>query len=105
MHPKCKETWQRSFSNELGCLAEGIRETEGTNATFFMPKDKVPKHRKVSHGRMTCDIHPQKVEMERTWLTVGGDCLTHNGPKTMETADVTTVKVLINSTASTEGVF
>ena len=76
---------------------------EGTNTTFFMPKDNVPKHKKVSCGRIACDISLQKAEKERTRLTVGGDHLTHNGPTTTETADTTTVKVLINSTISTEG--
>ena len=36
-------------------------------------------------------------------MTVGGDRLACDGPVTTETADITTVKVLINSTISTEG--
>jgi hypothetical protein len=31
-------TWTRSFANELGRLAHGIRAIEGTNTIFFIPK-------------------------------------------------------------------
>ena len=102
-HPQYKETWNRSFANELGRLAQGIRDIDGTNTIFFIPKHKVPAHKKVSYGRIVCEIRPQKKEKERTRLTVGGDKLDYDGPTTTETADITTVKVLLNSTISTPG--
>ena len=38
--PKCKARWDKSFANELGRLAQGIRDIEGTNTIFFISKDK-----------------------------------------------------------------
>jgi hypothetical protein len=43
-----------------------------------------------------------KKEKERVWLTVGGIILDYSGNVATSTADITTFKVLINSTLSTE---
>ena len=61
----------------------------------------IPINKKISYGRLVCDIREQKQEKERTRLTVGGDKLEYEGPVTTETADLTTAKVLFNSTIST----
>ena len=38
-----KKIWERSFSNELGQLAQGIRMIKETNTVIFIPKSQVPK--------------------------------------------------------------
>ena len=41
-----RKIWERSFSNELGQLAQGIRGVKGTNTVMFIPKFQVPKDKK-----------------------------------------------------------
>ena len=102
-HPKYKKTWTKSAANEFGRLAQGIRDIKGTDTIFFITKNQVPKHKKVSYARFVCELRPLKQEQERTRITVGGDRLDYNGPTTTETADITTSKILFNSTISTPG--
>ena len=43
---KYKETWKRSFANELGCLAQGVgNQVDETNTIFFVNYDEIPKDR------------------------------------------------------------
>lgn len=102
-HPRYRQVWQHSIANEFGRLEQGIRDIKGTDTIFFICKSKVPKHKKISYDRIVSEIHPQKAEKERTRLTVGGDRFDYDIPVTTETADITTVKVLVNSTISTPG--
>jgi hypothetical protein len=45
--PKDKTTWQRSFANKVGRLAQGIVDREkGTNTVFFIPHHEVPPDRR-----------------------------------------------------------
>ena len=67
-----KFTWRRYFANELGQLSQGIRTIKGTNTVFFIPKHKVPfTTKKVTYGKIVCDIKPDKVETHRIRITVG----------------------------------
>ena len=102
-HPKYAKIWSKSFANELGRLAQGIRDIKGTNTIVFIPKDKVPQGRTVTYGRIVCELRPMKKEVERTRLTVGGDLINYPFKLRTETADLMTVKLLINSTISTPG--
>jgi hypothetical protein len=49
-----------------------------------------------------CDYKPHKKEKERVRLTVRGDRLDYSGDVATSTADITTFKILINSTLSTK---
>jgi len=92
-----------SFANELGRLAQGIRDAEGTNTIKFIQRSQVPAGRKVTYGRLVCDHRPQKKEKNRTRLTMGGDRLDYPHDASCPTADLTTCKLLFNSTISTPG--
>ena len=96
-------TWQISFANELGRLANGIgtRMPNGTNTLAFIPKHLVPKGKIVTYGRLVCDIKPNKKETHRSRLTVGGNLIKYTGDKSTATADITTIKALLNSVIST----
>jgi len=98
---KYRTIWQHSFANKLGRLFQGIRDIKGTNTCFFIPKHKVPKHKRATYGRICCNYRPQKDEPHRTQLTVGGDRIDYAGNKSTPTADLVTAKLLINSTIST----
>ena len=70
-----KKIWSRSYANELGRLAQGIRDIPGTDTIKFIRKYQVPKGRKVTYGRIVCTHRPQKSEPDRSRLTAGGDRL------------------------------
>ena len=97
-----KVIWNKSFSNELGRLANGVgNRVKGTNTIKFIPKSEVPKGRKVTYGRIVVDFRPTKSEPNRTRLTVGGDKIDYPGPVRTDTADMLTAKQLLNSVVST----
>jgi hypothetical protein len=62
----------------------------------------IPNDRKICYGKIVCDYKPHKKEKECVRLTVGGDRLDYSGDVATSTADITTFKILINSTLSTE---
>jgi hypothetical protein len=68
---------------------------------FLHQTQNIPKDRKITYGKIVCDYKPHKKEKERFWLTVGGDRLDYSGNVATSTADITTLKILINSTLST----
>ena len=98
-----RKIWERSFGNELGQLAQGIREVKGTNRVMFIPKYKIPKDKKVTYGKIVCEMKPEKEDKELTRLTVGGNLLDFTGNLSVPTASVTTAKCVFNSVVSTPG--
>jgi hypothetical protein len=100
--PRLQPLWTRGFGNECGHLFQGIRDIPGTDTCFFVNLTNVPKDRKITYGKIVCDYKPHKKEKERVWLTVGNDILDYSGDVATSTADITTFKILINGTLSTE---
>jgi hypothetical protein len=94
--------WTRGFGNECGHLFEGIRDIPGTDTCFFIELKNIPKDRKITYGKIICDYKPHKQEKEHVRITVGGDRLDYSGDVATSTADITTFKIRINSTLSTE---
>jgi hypothetical protein len=62
----------------------------------------MPKYINITYGKIVCDYKPHKREKERFRLTISGDILDYSGDVATSTADITTFKILINSTLSTE---
>jgi hypothetical protein len=89
------------LSNELSQICQGICDVAGTNTAFFIDLHNIPKYRKITYGKLFCDFKPNKTENHRARLTVGGDRLDYSGDTATSTADITTFKILINSTLST----
>ena len=85
--------WKRSFAKKLRKLAQGIIDIKGTNMVMFIPKSKVPKEKKVTYGKIVCDMKPEKEEKERTRLTVGVNLLEFTGNLSAPTESVTTESV------------
>jgi hypothetical protein len=94
--------WTRGFSNECGRLFQGIRDIPGTDMCFLIKLTNIPTDRHITYGKIVCDYKPHKKEKERVRLTVGGDRLDYSGDVATSTADITTFKILINSTLSTK---
>jgi hypothetical protein len=99
--PDLQPLWKRGFSNEAGRLFQGIHDMSGTNTCFFVELKNIPKDRQTTYGKIVCDYKPQKKEKEHVMLTVGGDRLDYYGDVATSTVDITTFKILINSTLST----
>jgi hypothetical protein len=100
--PHLQPLWKRGFGSECGRLFQGIRETPDTDTCFFIKLTNITKDRKITYGNIVCDCKPHKKEKKRVRLTVGGDRLDYSGDVATPTADITTFKILINSTLSTE---
>jgi hypothetical protein len=100
--PRLQSLWTRGFGNECGRLFQGIRDIPGTDTYFFTKLKNIPNERKITYGKIVCDYKPHKKEKERVRLTVGGNILDYSGDVATSTADITTFKILINSTLSTK---
>jgi hypothetical protein len=100
--PCLQPLWRRGFGNECGRLFQGIRDIPGTDTCFFIKLTNIPTDRKITYGKIVCDYKPHKKKKECVRLTVGGDRLNYSGDVATSTADITTFKILINSTLSTK---
>jgi hypothetical protein len=101
-HPLLGPRYKKGFGNEIGRLSQGIRDIKGTTTCFFVELKNIPKGRKITYGKLVCHQKPNKAEQERVRLTVGGDRLDYSGEVVTSTADITTFKILTDSTLSTE---
>jgi hypothetical protein len=104
-NPKTRATWTHSYRNKLGWHAQGMPgRVTGTETIFLIPKDKVPRARAkdVTYGLIPCLIRPEKIkEPNRTRLVAGGDRVHYPFDAGTPTADLLTIKLLINSMIST----
>ena len=55
-------TWKISVSNEIGRMAQGIRNVKGNDVLVFIPRHKVLANEKVTYGNMICDFRPLKLK-------------------------------------------
>jgi hypothetical protein len=98
-----KKVWAHSFANEIGRLFQGIRNVLGTDTCFFIPKSLIPAHKHPTYRCICSNYRPQKEEKHCIRLTIGGDWINYPGNNSTPMADLTTAKLLINSTISTPG--
>ncbi len=106
-NPTTRATWTYSYGNKIGRLALGMPgQNTGTNTIHFIPRDGVPREQSkdVTYGLITCLIRPEKID-EPNWtrLVAGGDRVHYPGNAGTLTANLITVKLLINSIISTTG--
>ena len=85
----------------LGCLTQGIYDIKGTECVTFIYCKDIPKRQKIAHARIICNIRPQKKETHHTRVTIGGNLLDYEWNTKTPTADLITLKLLINSVLST----
>jgi hypothetical protein len=100
--PDLGPLFEIGLSNQLGRICQGIREIAGTNTAFFVDLTSIPKDCNITYGKLVCDFKPNKTEKHQVRLMVGGDILDYSGDTATSTADITTFKILINSTLSTK---
>lgn len=97
---KDPKTWKPSVSNELGRLADGIRNIKGTNTIRFIPKHMVPQNAKYTYANFICDYRPLKDDKYRVRLCVGGDKLDYVYDAGSPAASLIETKLILNSTIS-----
>jgi hypothetical protein len=101
-HPTLGPQYKKGLGNELDRLCQGIRDIQGTNTCFFVELTRIPKDSNITYGKLLCDYKPNKAEKERVRLIVGDDRLDYTGDVAASTAEITTFKIIINSTLYTE---
>ena len=104
-NPKYREIWGHAYGNELGRLAQGLEgRVAGTDTFFFINKKDIPAARwqDVTYGRIVVSLRPEKDDPHRVRLTVGGDRINYPDDCGTPTADMLTVKLILNSVISTK---
>ena len=98
-----RKIWERPFANELGQLTQIIIGVKGTNTVMLILKSQVHKDKRVTYGKIVCELKPEKEEKERTRLTVGGNILDFTDNLSTPTSSVTTANCVFNIVVSTPG--
>ena len=88
------------LSNEIGRLAQGIRDVKGNDTLGSVLITDAPKNKKVAYANMVCDHRPLKKEKDRVRLTLGGYVLDYFGDTSSPAASLLEAKLLINSVIS-----
>ena len=104
--PKYRKIWKPAYGKEVGRLEQGLPGVfDGTNTFIFIYKNKVPDNRwkYVTYGRICANYCPEKSDPYRIRLTVGGNLINLPGDCRTPTANMFTVKILLNTTISTTG--
>ena len=106
-----KQTWDTSYSNELGRLCQGVgvnpaqpteKRVNGTDTFRPIHMHNIPRDRRgdVTYTRVVCEVRPQKAEPNRTRITIGGNRICYPGDTGTKTGSLELVKLLLNSTLS-----
>jgi len=91
---------------ELGRIAQGYKDTKGTNSVKFMNLKEIaniPEDRTVTNARIIVDYCPQKEGPNRVRITAGSNLINYPYELTSRTADLTASKVMWSSVISTLG--
>ena len=75
----------------------------GTDTIHFIRHSDMPPDRRATYLRIVAELRPLKAETKRVRFTVGGNQIQFPGKVSTPTADLTTVKLLLNSVLSTPG--
>ncbi len=96
-HPKYKDVWTESFSKEI------VHLTTTTKTIFFVNKAEIPKERRgnVTYGRIVCTYHVAKKDKFWAHITMGDNLINYPGDCRTPTADLLTLKLLLNRVIST----
>ena len=102
---KCSDGhhWHASTADEFGRLMKGHGPDmkSGTETMFFIHPSQIPRGKKPTYLRVVCAYRPEKSNPYRVRFTCGGDRVEYAGDVSTKTADLTTVKILLNSVLST----
>jgi hypothetical protein len=105
-HPEHQELWGAQHGKEIGRLAQGLPGiVEGTDTIEFITRKDIPadRQRDVTYAMIVCSVRPEKADPNRVRITIGGNRINYPGDVSTPSADLLTVKLLINSVISTKG--
>ena len=82
-HPTLKDTWDTSYSNELGIFCQGVgkgtvgprkQRMKGTGTFKVVRFNDIPfdKRKDIFHTRVVCEYCPEKDDPNRTRITIAG---------------------------------
>jgi hypothetical protein len=103
--PDAKHYLQANI-NEIGRLTDGRvggSEITGTNTGKFIHPSQLPPGRTATYLRPVVTYRRQKADPYRMRWTVGGNLINYPGVTSTPNSEITTVKLLVNSTISTPG--
>jgi hypothetical protein len=106
VNPKYKELWGKSYTTELGRLAQGIPGiSKDTDTIVFITRDEIPftRLKDVTYGRVCINYCPEKDDPNRMRLTIGGNRVNFPRDCSMPTVDMVAVKLHLNSVILTKG--
>ena len=112
-HPRFQETWNISFSNEMGRLCQGVgtgpngigKRIEGKNKFFVIKFEDIPKDRlnEICYTSVVCEVRTGKKDPNRTRITICGTNVCYPGDVGTNTASLELFKLMINSVLSRAG--
>ena len=105
-HPKFRDVWNRSASDEFGRLAQGIGgRIKGTDTIRFVHKHEIPQDRfkDVTYIKFVCTVRTEKRDPYRTRATMGGNLINCPDDVGTPTANLLLIKMFFNSVISTPG--
>jgi hypothetical protein len=106
VNPKYKELWGKSYTTELGRLAQGIPSvSKGTDTIKLIAHDEIPfaRLKDVTYGRICVNYCPKKDDPNCMRLTVGGNKINFPRDFGTPTVDMVMVKLHLNSVILTKG--
>ncbi len=61
-NPKYTKLWGKSYTKELGQLAQGVSGTKGTDTIVFIKYNDIPldRRRHITYGKMVVTYQPEK---------------------------------------------
>ena len=101
-----KKVWGGAFGKDVGRLYQGLTVIfEGTDTLNFIFKNGIPadKFKDVTYARIVCNYRPENKDLNQCRITVCGNMTNYPGDYGTPTADLLTVRLLLNSVISTEG--
>jgi hypothetical protein len=99
-----KAAWLLSAANKFGRLAQGVGgQIKGTDTIKFIRADELPNDWQPTYPRFVCTESPHKEEKCRTQMTVGGNLIDYPGDVSVGTAEMETIKILLNGVVCTQG--
>jgi hypothetical protein len=97
--------WLHSTANEFGRLTNGVAPhiPSGSETMRYIFHHQLPPSRHATYARFVATERSHKAETKRVRLTVGGNIIHYPDKVSTPTADLSTVKLLLNSVISTPG--
>jgi hypothetical protein len=111
--PPYKKVWGRSYSNELGCLCQGIstgdkaggKQVASTSTFHLVVYADIPHHKRkeIIYTKVVSKVREGKDDENCTRITVGGNLICYPGNVCTNTALLELIKLMLNSVISRKG--